>query len=379
MSKDGYHSGIKSFRHLAKCLNGWLVKRPKELSYLLKHKDLYRLPSYYPEEQGTHKSSSRIFWEQVRTILKYGKPNKYYFSYGLDVKTQKEQDEYLQFEQFFLRICNLNHSPRFNCCCILRDKMLFNIFANGIGIKTPQNILYSTNGQLYDYASRKEVKSDRLLQLGVQHLFCKVIDGECGRGVFRIDIVEGEIIVNGKESTPEEAYSLLTNGRYLAQGVVTQHPQMSALHPESINTLRIITVRSMKDCKIRVWPSIMRIGTGASIVDNTSQGGLCVGINYETAHLKQWGFYKPQFGRKTERHPDSGIVFIDFEIPYLQEALNQAIYFHSMLPGIQSIGWDIAIGENGPIFIEGNDNWEINGPQICNGGLKEMFLDQMYK
>ena len=37
------------------------------------------------------------------------------------------------------------------------------------------------------------------------------------------------------------------------------------------------------------------------------------------------------------------------------------MFFHSMLKDIHSIGWDIAIGENGPIFIEGNDNWEALG------------------
>ena len=61
---------------------------------------------------------------------------------------------------------------------------------------------------------------------------------------------------------------------------------------------------------------------------------------------------------------DSGIVFSEFTIPFLSEACEQAKYFHSMLPGLQSIGWDIAIGNDGPVFIEGNDNWEINGQQI---------------
>ena len=30
-------------------------------------------------------------------------------------------------------------------------------------------------------------------------------------------------------------------------------------------------------------------------------------------------------------------------------------------------------------FFKGNDNWEINGPQICNGGLKREFLEYFYK
>ena len=50
---------------------------------------------------------------------------------------------------------------------------------------------------------------------------------------------------------------------------------------------------------------------------------------------------------------------------------------HTMLPDVYSVGWDVAIGKDGPIFIEGNDNWEINGPQICHGGLKNLFYEML--
>lgn len=369
----------KSARRLASWLYGWIIRKPKEFFCLLKQKELYQAESYYPELSDKRRRTIQILGDQCRTIIKYGTPNKYYFSYGLDVKSPKEQEEYAHFDTFFQRICELNLSPKVNCCCILRDKIIFNVFANGIGLNTPKNVLYSANGRLYDYETKKEVTTEQLSRLDNQNLFCKLVDGECGRGIFKLEIRDGKLFDKGKELSSLEAYKMLTAGRYLAQSVIGQHPQMASLHPQSINSLRIVTVRSLKDGVIHVWPSIIRIGTGTSIVDNTSQGGLCVGIDFETAHLKKWGFYKPQFGRKTDRHPDSGIIFCDFEIPYLKEAQEQAVYFHSMLPGMQSVGWDIAIGEDGPVFIEGNDNWEINGPQICNGGLKKLFDDQMFE
>lgn len=154
---------------------------------------------------------------------------------------------------------------------------------------------------------------------------------------------------------------------------------MNQLHSKSINSMRLITVRSLKDKTIHLFPSILRIGTGDSIVDNTSQGGLAVGIDLTTGRLKRYGFYKPQFGLKVDSHPDSHIRFDQFVIPYFEEAIRLAVYFHSMLPELHSVGWDIAIGEKGPVFIEGNDNWEINGPQICNGGLINEFKELFYK
>jgi hypothetical protein len=50
-----------------------------------------------------------------------------------------------------------------------------------------------------------------------------------------------------------------------------------------------------------------------------------------------------------------------------------------MLPQVHSVGWDIAVGDDGPIFVEGNDNWEINGPQSCNGGMMKEFKEYFFR
>lgn len=356
----------------------WLVRQPRELVKLYRHKELYRHPSYYPEYEGQRKSSLKIFFEQVRQILKYGSPNAFYFSYGCDVKPLNECDQYINYLYFRNRRESLNFSNKVNCTCILRNKILFNIFANGIGISTPQNIFYTVNGQIFDFKNKKSLLIDELC-MGNYELFCKLVDGECGNGIFHLQTSNGIVYINGKPSTKEFLSNLLKQGRYLAQEVIHQHPLMSKLHPKSINSIRLITVRNLKDNTIHVFPSILRIGTGSSIVDNTSQGGLAVGIDIESGRLKQYGFYKPQFGLKVDIHPDSGIKFDKFVIPFFVDAVHQALYFHSMLPQLHSIGWDVAIGENGPIFVEGNDNWEINGPQICNGGLRKEFENYFYK
>lgn len=356
---------------------GWLVVRPKGLLSLLVHKELYHHHSYFPEEHGMHKSSSRIFMEQIRQILKYGNPNAFYFPYGCDVKPLSECDEYVNYLYFRNRRESLNFLNKVNCTCILRDKILFNIFANGIGVTTPETLFYTVNGQLFDFKTKKPMGIEEFCKRD-QDLFCKLVDGECGSGVFRLRINQGNVFINDKPSTMEELENRFKQGRYLSQEVIRQHSSMSQLHPNSINSMRLITVRGLKDQTIHVFPSILRIGTGESIVDNTSQGGLAVGIDLKTGRLKPFGFYKPQFGLKVDIHPDSKICFDQFVIPHFEDAVRQAVYFHSMLPGLHSVGWDIAIGANGPIFIEGNDNWEINGPQICNGGLMKEFNDLFY-
>ena len=353
-----------------------LRKKPVNLVYLIKNKELYKHKTYFPECGDRRKSTRKIFWEQVCNVLKYNTADYFYFPYGLDVKPKEECKKYLHYNYHNIQRDKLNFASKVNCTCILRDKMLFNIFANGIGISTPSNVLYASNGKLYDFQNKKEVFPVDLCKYAKNTLFCKLVDGECGKGIFKLEHDGTGFVLDGQKCDEKTAYQSLTRGRYLAQEVVKQHPDMALLHPQSVNSMRIVTVRSVNDGVIRVWPSILRMGTGNNIVDNTSQGGVYAGIDFDTCRLKKWGFYKPQFGLKTDRHPDSNIIFTEFTIPYLKEACEQAKYFHSMLPGMQSVGWDIAIGENGPIFIEGNDNWEINGPQICNGGLRDLYEEQ---
>lgn len=355
-----------------------LFVRLRQIVMLLADSDFYKHKSYFPEAPK-HKSTFNVFLEQLWQVLRYGSINTFYFPYGFDVKSRRDQKEYLHYRTFKQRRNKLNLGDPCNNSCILRDKLLFNVVSNGLGIRTAENMFLVNDGDFYDFKRKKHISLEFILkQYHDSAFFCKTVDGECGKGVFKLTIKEGNIIVDENRKTVNELIELFTSGKYLIQGMVKQHPLMSSLHKESVNTIRLVTVRDKRNNKIVVLPSILRIGTGKSHVDNTSQGGICVGIHLEDGRLKEYGFYKPQFGTKVISHPDSGIVFSDFVIPYFPEIKEQACHLHSMLPNIHSVGWDIALDEKGPVFIEGNDNWEINGPQICNGGLKKKINELFY-
>ena len=381
----------------------WLWVRPSQLVELIRRPEFYTSPTYYPEYPERLRSHWSQFWNQVGQILKYGRINTLYYLCGYDVKTAKEQKEYVHYSEYMHRREALKQSNESNCACILRDKLYFSIFTEGIGLKEPNTLFFTLDGELYDFRTKTKTTADAILALGNCQLFCKPLDGQCGKGIFLLQVKDGKMVAIEKKvyknnpietiETEVDAKGLkeyCSHGRYLIQSFIVQHPAMSGLHPQSVNTIRLLTVRSLKDGQIHVMPSILRVGTGESVVDNTSQGGLAIGINIATGYLKQYGFYKPAYGRevesegktityfKEEEHPDSHIRFTDFQIPYFQEAVQQAKYYHSLMPSLHSVGWDIAIGEDGPIFIEGNDNWEITGPQTCNGGLRKEFEEYFF-
>jgi hypothetical protein len=38
------------------------------------------------------------------------------------------------------------------------------------------------------------------------------------------------------------------------------------------------------------------------------------------------------------------------------------------MPGLRLVGWDVAIGESGPVLIEGNSDYDISGNDLTEGG-----------
>lgn len=356
-----------------------LYTKPKAFLSLIYQKQYYINYSYYPELKS--KSKFCIYLDQCRQIMKYGSPNKYYFLYGFDTKTIKEQDEYVHSSIFSQVRDKLNLTSKHNSSCILRNKIYFSIFANAIGINTPTNVAFiNNNNKVFLFTEKKYISIEDFTKLGDCELFCKTLDGECGYGIFRLKIKDNSIYINDTISNIQDLRDILNDRKYLFQEYVIQHHEIQKIYNKSINTIRLATVRDPETKDIIALPSSIRIGAYGSIVDNSAQGGVSVGINLQTGMLNEHGFFiNPKTNlRKTDRHPDTNVIFKEFRIPYIEDAVKQAKQFHAFISDIHSIGWDIAIGENGPIFIEGNDNWEICGPQVCIHGMKKEF-ERYYK
>lgn len=266
------------------------------------------------------------------------------------------------------------HTPvRHSSTAVLRDKVLFGMLTDYAGVGSARNIAILENGDSFDTEMKKYSSLECILQKSPsKEFFIKPAGGECGVGIMKVT-KDPELNINGKRSSFSELKQLIGNTRYIIQANVSQHPDIAALHPQSLNTIRLVTARNPQTEEIDLFSAVLRVGTGSSFVDNWAQGGLAIGIDIETGILKEWGFYKPGFGTKTNCHPDSKITFDGYTIPHFKEACQQAKLLHSFLPDIRTIGWDIAIGEHGPIFIEGNDNWEITLHQCCCGPLKSAF------
>lgn len=349
------------------------------LLVLITHKRFYSSPSYFPEYSLKRKTTIHRFFDQVEHILKYGALNDFYFLYGLDIKDYRCKDDYVDYTLFMQRREKMNTKNHFSPITILRDKSLFGIVANAYDISTPQNIGIITDGQIYLFEEKRTIGFIEYIKTEAVDAFLKKIDGECADGVYQIISDMKSLTINSVDSTFEDIDNIVRKGEFLLQRRIrSQHRDINAIFSKSVNTIRLATVRDFKSDKIFPLSAVLRVGRGNNCVDNWAAGGLSIGIDIETGKLRKYGFYKPGYGTKAECHPDTGVKFEEYVIPYFQEALNMALKYHKVLRKVHSIGWDIAILEDGPTIIEGNDNWEISLMEVSNHGLKKDFEKYFY-
>lgn len=342
----------------------------KSIYKILTDRTLNDAESYYPEI-SRRKPKSRIIKEQIKHLIKYHSINEFYFIYGFDRVGFREEDSYVDYETFRKRRNILNNKSPYSPICILRNKFLFGLLADELGINTAKIVGVTQKEKIYILKEKRTIDFLEYINKTNLNVYFKSIDGECADGVFHLTTKDSKIYLNDKQVIYSDFKELLLSSSYILQEPVKQCAVLSNLHSNSVNTLRIETV--LNNSSIDILPPLLRIGTSNKNVDNWAVGGLVVQINVEKNCLCEYGFYKPSFGTKVDEHPDSKIRFDGYNMPYLKEAIELVKKFHSFLPQIHSIGWDVAITEDGPCIIEGNDNWELSLVQSCSHGLKEEF------
>lgn len=343
--------------------------------------DKRRNAQQYP---GERKSTALIVWENLKWALKYKETCFYYYLWGLDLKGKNPKD-YIAYTEFRVirNIINIRQFENrrtkycFNYLALARDKFIFGQYANSLGFPVPQTIALITNGRISwmnavgTFSDLSEILSHNF------SAFCKECTGEGGSGAFLLEIKDGQLLINNEITSLEDLKDRTNNAKYIVQQRVHNHSTLARIYPYSVNTLRVVTV--CKDNTISLFDARLRTGANGSVVDNACFGGVVVGISNDGI-LMDWGYQEPGKSEKTslivkERHPDTQERFAGVQIPFWNELLNLAFKFHGYYYGIPSIGWDIAITPDGPMFLECGEDWEIQGTQIFRGGRKKDFHD----
>ena len=140
-------------------------------------------------------------------------------------------------------------------------------------------------------------------------------------------------------------------GVELIEEFVVQHPEMDRMAKGAVNTVRIMTV--LQDGKAEILFAAIRIGNSDRPVDNINAGGMFAPVDMETGRITCNAIDKNE--KVYEKHPKTGCTVIGFQIPYWDEAKKMCLEAAKVVPQIGYAGWDVAVTENGPLLIEGNN------------------------
>lgn len=244
------------------------------------------------------------------------------------------------------------------------------------GIPQPKLVAYRLNGFWYI--------DDKVAPQGTVDVF-QVLTEEKEVFVKRATDCGGGHGVNylNCEGLTLEAFEKLIqgiSGDIAVQRGITQHSALAKINPSSVNTIRLITL--LEKDGARVLSTILRMGVGETKVDNSSSGGMTIGV---TADGKLKKFACANKRRLVSEHPSSKVVFEGYALPSFEQVKALVLEASYMVPHFRMVAWDVSVLEDGiPVLIEANlYDGQLDSHQIHNGPLfgedTERILDEVFK
>ena len=189
----------------------------------------------------------------------------------------------------------------------------------------------------------------------------------CGKNIEKLKVT--------KYNTKEIYNKILKNQTFLVEEVAIQNKIISKLHPLSVNTIRVVTLRNKYNIT-SVVAAFIRIGTGKNIVDNFNHGGICAPISLDEGIITHPAVDKK--GNTYNFHPDTKINLVGYELPLWGDVLKLVEDASKEVKEIGLVGWDVCIGNDKPCLIEanqfpGHDIYQLPAHRDNNRGILPVF------
>lgn len=166
-------------------------------------------------------------------------------------------------------------------------------------------------------------------------------------------------------------------GNGVFQSFIKQHYFFNRMMPSSVATLRVTTVIDNFG-EVSVRACYLRIGRNVD-THIKSLSHIRIPVNLESGKLGAIG-YLPNW-LPIDRHPDTGDVFADLELPLFHDCKAAAVNLHKLVPFVRCVGWDMIVDENNCIRVmewngAHNDikfSEATQGPCFLNLGWEELW------
>lgn len=196
-----------------------------------------------------------------------------------------------------------------------------------------------------DWIKVNGIPKEQVINFMKKHevFMAKPIDGGCGKGIEKID--------TKNYNSFNELYDYLKdNHNFELEEIIKQNDEVSKIYPDSINTVRVVTI--LKNNVPHIICTYFRIGNG-KFVDNFNSGGMVAPVDEQTGIVQDKAIDKNK--NLYEVHPITGVRIKGFQFPNWNEALEMCKEAAKIVPEMAYIGWDVGFSDKGPVFVEANE------------------------
>lgn len=162
-------------------------------------------------------------------------------------------------------------------------------------------------------------------------------------------------VIHCNEYTFASLIDYMKSRKYdLVEEYIIQHPDLMALSPSGLNTVRVFT--QLHDGVVDFLGARLRVSVN-SPVDNMAAGNLAAAVDMKTGVVTGPGVYSDITKQDQTIQPVTGRKITGFIVPFWNDVVALAEKAALLTPENKSVGWDIAVTATGPELIEGNHNW----------------------
>ena len=297
------------------------------------------------------KSVSAQIGEQLRLYFAAGVLPPWYYIFSLHDDGDRRAETFIQ--RFETKTCYFRLlKPKKGTP--LNDKGRFAEFSKEHGIRMVETLMHLDG-------------TDPGRPLPDQDLFIKPTTGRGGRGAERWDSIGTSTFTSseGEQLSGDQLLARLVKQSserpLIVQPRMSPHPELIAITSGALPTTRILTCLD-RNGEPEVMAAMMRTSFGKNrTVDNLHAGGIGALVDIGSGTLSK----ASNLGSDARlgwfsSHPDSNEPIEGKVVPFWEEAKAAAVKAHTHFNDRVVVGWDIGILEDGPIFIEGNGNPDLD-------------------
>jgi len=273
-----------------------------------------------------NKSKLYVKMDMIYNFLRYGIGYTDYLKGDYINLTAKQKKTFLTTKSYYKLLKYLNGGTYIAC---MSDKLVFNKIFRDYLKREFIDIRVTSLEEFKKFIKGKKV------------IFAKPPVDFGGHRIEKIVVKEIEDV--------EKLYKELKKKKLnLIEEEIVQHKELNKLNPYAVNSFRIVTL--VKDGKAHIIGNAMRINLDDAIAIGCSDAYMRLGEDGRiTSRVVD------DVANVYEEHPIAKIKFDTVKVPFVKEAYEMVLKAALEVPEVRYVGWDVAITNDGPVLMEGNE------------------------